>query len=353
MPQSTTTNQTTRRTPKLNEYQKGRIIVAYDNGISVANISKVLGVTEGQIRTFKSRFMRDFNLPPREISSKTKMTASLGIIIKRLVREHPMWGAGRIAQATRHELPNAPWHPCETTVRRFLTLNRITKKKHRLKPFISEENRVKRLLFANNWVGPSVDQLGLVIWSDETIVRSNPFTRRHSSWVHANDPRPIQERHHSGKFSVLFWGCISSRGPGPLTVVEDTLNSRKYVSLLRRELVPEVNLLARQGEDVRFMHDNASPHKSRFTDEFLQTLDCDVIEWPPYSPDLNPIENIWAWLKYKLYADYPAAESEEELIRYTFEIWDTLDEEMCRRYCSDYNKRLNAVIEANGLQTKY
>jgi hypothetical protein len=72
--------------------------------------------------------------------------------------------------------------------------------RHRLKPFINEKNRLKRLQFAQEWVSERSDKLGVVIWSDESMVRSHPFTRRHSSWVDKNDQAPLQEKHHSGKY---------------------------------------------------------------------------------------------------------------------------------------------------------
>jgi transposase len=34
--------------------------------------------------------------------------------------------------------------------------------------------------------------------------------------------------------------------------------------------------------------------------EIIENVDCQLLHLPPYSPDLNPIENYWAWLKNKL-----------------------------------------------------
>ncbi len=34
-------------------------------------------------------------------------------------------------------------------------------------------------------------------------------------------------------------------------------------------------------------------------------MGIEVMEWPPYSPDLNPIENLWALLKKEAYKVYP------------------------------------------------
>jgi transposase len=43
--------------------------------------------------------------------------------------------------------------------------------------------------------------------------------------------------------------------------------------------------------------DNASFHKSERTRELIETRGAKLLYLPPYSPDLNPIENYWAILK--------------------------------------------------------
>jgi transposase len=43
--------------------------------------------------------------------------------------------------------------------------------------------------------------------------------------------------------------------------------------------------------------DNASFHKSPRIRELIESVGCRLIYLPPYSPDLNPIEHVWANLK--------------------------------------------------------
>jgi len=46
--------------------------------------------------------------------------------------------------------------------------------------------------------------------------------------------------------------------------------------------------------------DNAAFHRKEVLRIFACSAGCSVLFLPPYSPDLNPIENFWAWLKHSL-----------------------------------------------------
>ena len=55
--------------------------------------------------------------------------------------------------------------------------------------------------------------------------------------------------------------------------------------------------------------DNASFHRKARRIELAKHKKCSIIFLPPYSPDLNPIENKWAWLKQKLRDILPGYDS--------------------------------------------
>ena len=105
------------------------------------------------------------------------------------------------------------------------------------------------------------------------------------------------------------------------------------------------------------MHDNALVHTASIIQELLASLGVDLMVWPPYSPDLNPIKNIWALMKAIIYERYPklekASDNEEtlqNLIEVAKEAWHAIDERVLRHLCESMPHRVQAVLTADGLE---
>ena len=75
------------------------------------------------------------------------------------------------------------------------------------------------------------------------------------------------------------------------------------------------------------------------------------IDFPPYSPDLNPIENLWADLARRV--EKFQCESMEELQGIVAEEWKETDKELMRSLARSMPERCQAVIDAKGDHTKY
>ena len=97
-----------------------------------------------------------------------------------------------------------------------------------------------------------------------------------------------------------------------------------------------------------FQQDNAGPHAAAYTTFQFMCAGLQLIKWPPFSPDLNPIEAVWDWLK-----DYIAVIDPEV---YTIQqAWEAIDNSKILELVSGANMRARcqAVIDANGMNTKY
>lgn len=100
--------------------------------------------------------------------------------------------------------------------------------------------------------------------------------------------------------SVMIWGCITINGPGPLHVIEGTMNAEKYITLLDTVLIPEIPTMFRRRQRYTFQQDGAPCHTAKSVISYLEKKKLPVLDWPGNSPDMNPIENVWAVLKNQL-----------------------------------------------------
>ncbi|GFX36467.1 DDE_3 domain-containing protein [Trichonephila clavipes] len=69
------------------------------------------------------------------------------------------------------------------------------------------------------------------------------------------------------------------------------------------------------------MDDNARPHRANIVDECLQSEDITRMDWPAYSPDLNPIEHVWDVLGRRIAARQPPPTCLSELRRALLDEW--------------------------------
>ena len=129
--------------------------------------------------------------------------------------------------------------------------------------------------------------------------------------------------------------------------------ARKYRDLLQEHLGTVLD------HDSIFMQDNASIHTAHIVGEWLDEHAIQVMDWPPYSPDLNPIENIWALLKQKIYELRPDLIEHSNIAMLSvlqetaIEAWESLEEEVLNNMAISMRKRCQAVIDADGWYTKY
>ena len=148
----------------------------------------------------------------------------------------------------------------------------------------------------------------------------------------------------------MFWGCLSKNGPGPLVPIQGTMNAARYVDILNNHVLPNAE---RFPNDWVLQHDNAPCHRARLVTNFLTQHGIQALPWPPYSPDMNVMENVWALLKRKVHRYVHT--TRDDLIREVQNIWQTDPEiaEMCTTIVDSMHRRIATLTSSRGGYTGY
>ena len=115
---------------------------------------------------------------------------------------------------------------------------------------------------------------------DETSPQTTANTQR--VWYFENTP--IIK--NTSKFRANTFGIYSPNGNSILTFREHS--KKEDICDVLKEFV-----VANPGKRIVLILDNFSSHRSKLVKEFAMQNNIKLIFLPPYSPDLNPIEQIW------------------------------------------------------------
>ncbi|GFW86511.1 hypothetical protein TNCV_4332951 [Trichonephila clavipes] len=92
------------------------------------------------------------------------------------------------------------------------------------------------------------------------------------------------------------------------------------------------------------MDDNARPHRTLDVEELLESEDITRMDWPAYSPDLNPIEHVWDALGRRIAARLHHPENTQQLKQMLIEEWVLLPQEMLHQLVLSMRRRCEATI---------
>jgi transposase len=219
----------------------------------------------------------------------------------------------------------------------------------------TEEHIRKRLSFAEGYKNWTEQQWESVLFADETSFKGAGFSGQ--VWVRRpvgealNPLYTIDKKSHTVK--VHLWGCFSASGLGYSYIFNENLDAKLLKSILNNHLLPSAQLLFPQEPPQQwwFLQDNDPKHSSREIHTWLHNNGISCLDFPPYSPDLNPIENLWNDMARRL--DKKQADNLEQLQDAAAEEWAATSPELLKKLAHSMPKRREAVIKAKGYHTRF
>ena len=141
---------------------------------------------------------------------------------------------------------------------------------------------------------------------------------------------------------VHMWGLIGVGVKKLVILPAERINAELYQ---KHCIKPSLHII--KANQRVFMQDGAKPHVCDSTMRHLSKSGVRLLAgWPPRSPDLNPIEQVWAHIARKISDCGPT--DEEELAEFVRQCWDAIPQATIDWFVRSFTAKLEACIALGG-----
>lgn len=336
----------------LSPGKRFRIVALCEEGLSTRRIARRLNVGQSDVVRCWSRFLTTGSVEDRPRSGRPRCTTrNEDRYIALTARREPHSTAGdyrrQLQQATGTTVSD------QTVRNRLHDINLHARRPLRCPPLTRDRRRL-RLQWARaheHWLLPEWSNC---LFSDETRFALVPDNYRLRVWRVPGRPSRLRypsqrAQQHGG--SIMFWAGIMHGTRTDILHIQGTMTADLY---LNQVLQPVVRPLARRhGDNFMLVDDNARPHRARMVTDYLRDAEIERMDWPPYSPDMNPIEHVWDMLHRAIQRRPNVPSTIPELREAAIEEWQNLPQEDINHLILRMPVRVQALIRARGGSTEY
>lgn len=337
------------------EGKRSLILSLHNQGKSIPEIIATVqpvGINRWLVRRTIKRYTETGSIHDRSRSGRPRSVRTPARVkrIREKIRRNPQRSGRKLAKQE---------NVSERSMRRILS-NDLGLKAYRKRKIhgLSNAQKLKRLQRCKKLLkrhGPKKVQK--IIFSDEKLFCTEQSYNSKNDVVYsvAFEDIPAEKRtvqRFQNKNSVMVWGAISENGKLPLVFIDKgvKINGQFYQNeVILKHLVPEAAKLYPLGDWI-FQQDSAPSHMAKDTQNLLKVHSPNFItsqEWPPSSPDLNPLDySVWGLLEARVNAK--AHRSLEALKRSLIREWKKMSMDYIRASISCWRSRLSLVIQKNG-----
>lgn len=244
----------------------------------------------------------------------------------------------------------------------------------RKKPFLNHERKQERLRWArerrnwNNFVWRKkifVDEMKLTIGQGggRSLVRRPPGT--------ALENRYLEPAFSDEKTTVVFaagftYGFhtqlipIRQRTERERESAKDRLgmNSVQYCQeIYTPHFLPLYELLGGADNDIEMVEDNSRVHNSHYSRRYRVLQGVISMPWASWSPDMNPIENVWSFFERRFREACKTARrrpyNRDDIIALAQEVWENMPWRRVYRFIDSMPRRITTLIRRHGGHTKW
>lgn len=323
----------------VSPYIHARIREMRQNGATVEEIMEEFSVSRRTVY----RACQCSSQPPRSKGRPRSLSPSDRRRLFHLSRENPTKSARVLA--------NLIGVSCSArTIQRELRRKLFVRDRVKKTPHITQRIAMKRITFAKEHLPKGAQFWTRVIFSDEKKWNLKGNDGYVSIWREKTNEYTFETdlRRLPG---VMVWGAICANGAAYICRMKGKIKATTYQKMLEDEVFGKD--LTNLPEDFIFQQDNAPVHVARSSKAYFQRRQIPLLQWPPYSPDLNILENLWAIVSKKVYENGKEYETADELWESVCRHFLEIPIETIQNLYQSIPERLISVIELGGKRTTY